>query len=187
MKVKGTIFGVLVILLAIVVYWLSMIAVGEGNPSAPSFNSTGITTFSGNTQQQVIKHTVQNSQPSSSSNSSTNLVVQTSTPTQQTQQSRVFSFVSSSSLGTPISTSTGIMVISSKSVMILDSNFGTKTGKQLAYTISMLYSSGVLRYFVSGDVFRSLSVGEKLKVTYDVYENNLGVTFPVVMNVSPLG
>lgn len=181
MKKAGTIIGVLIFLLALGVYWITQ-----------HISNSGVVGVIASPTPVVASSQPSNSTPTTSADSSTS----TSTPQpkdtvipQQTQatSTHVFSTLSPSSLGQPYATNTEVMLVSDKTLVLLDSAYGTNQGKQLSYAVDLLYTGGTLRLFLSQSAYNALSVGDKLKVSYAVYRNSAGVQFPVIQSVSELG
>lgn len=179
MRKAGIFIGVLFLVAAVLIYWVTS---GSSKPANPSVQAKAVTTVSSSKSsanpEPVVKAT-----PSSSSTSSANESTQeVSAP----NSSGSFVSISPSSLGKPVNTTTEIMVVSKKKVLVLTKEInGTKT-LQLAYALDLLYSQGYLTFFLSGDDFATISVGQKLKVTYAEYQNASGVLFPVILKVSLL-
>lgn len=92
--------------------------------------------------------------------------------------------IDESDMGQSVISRSEVMVVAKKEVLVLDGDVGTKNSKQLAYTVQMLSGSDRFSLFLNGDVYKQIKIGEKLKVDYNVYRNDKGVDFPVVMNAT---
>lgn len=100
------------------------------------------------------------------------------------QGGTTFSDISKDSLGEPITTKTEIMVVSDKRIQLMDGNYGTTKDKQLVYIADLLGGNETYHLYLNGSAYKSVDVGDKLKVKYSVYQNSTGVEFPVIMNVT---
>lgn len=187
MKKAGIVVGVTIIILAVALYWV----VGnmkkdraEGTtPSAQTLTNSKQTENKANTGGNKPDTTTQSNSvttaPTQQSGNTTTTPVQPITPVQK----QVFKELDESELGNPITVRTEIMVVSSKKIILMDSNFGENNGKQLVYCVDLIYGDGTLNFYLNGTTYQNLKVGDKLKVDYQVYKNNQGVSFPVIMSV----
>lgn len=185
-KKAGIVVGIALIILAGVIYWTfgnkdEQTAEGETTPSAslvsteekpkPKPKPVETTPLEPIEQKEPVTQPVQPVEP---------VVV---TPVEDKPQS-VFSEVDAEALGKPIITRQEVMVVSKKKVLILDSEYGKNTGKQLAYTAELLSGDETMSLFLNGVAYESVKIGDKLKVDYNIYKNDKGVEFPVIMNVA---
>lgn len=106
-----------------------------------------------------------------------NTELQTQTPTAMTE-------VDLTQLGDPIKQDNEVVIISKKRVILLDSSPNSVTGKQLAYSLDLITGNNTqLNHFVSSTTYDAFNVGDKLKLTYNIYVNANGVEFPTIMSV----
>lgn len=87
-------------------------------------------------------------------------------------------------LGNPVKEETEVVIISKKRVILLDSSPNSSSNKQLAYSLDLITgSNNQLNHFVSANTYEAFNVGDKLKLTYNVYRNVNGVEFPTIKSV----
>lgn len=102
----------------------------------------------------------------------------------QPQTKTSLSEVDLTQLGSPVKQDTEVVIISKKRVILLDSTPNSTTGKQLAYSLDLITGENTqLNHFVSATTYEAFNVGDKLKLTYNVYVNANGVEFPTIMSV----
>lgn len=183
-KKAGIIVGVLIIILALVLNWMFN---GEDkkeiNPNkatteisnAPAPQPTA--TVPNNTQQQVVTTQPVVNQPVQQ--------VGTGQPVQQiTTTTTTISEVDITQLGESTNEETEVVLISKKAVILLDANPNSNDGKQLAYSLELITGSNAkLQHYVSATVYEAFAVGDKLKLTYNVYKNTNGVVFNTIKSV----
>ena len=116
-------------------------------------------------------------------------VVQTpQQPVQNTEQQvatqNSLTEVNLSQLGEPIKEETEVVIISKKRVILLDSTPNSNGTKQLAYSLDLIAgNNNQLNHFVSAITYDAFNVGDKLKLTYNVYKNVNGVEFITIKSV----
>lgn len=166
MKKAGIIVGITIVILALVIYWIATAvrsdreAGGIGDPPA-SFVSEG---------QQVVQTS---GQPSSSTNNTGS----------NKNEEKVFMYFDDKSLGDPKDTKNEIMVVSKKKIVLMDAARGTREGKQLVYCVDLFGSdSEQISLYLNQTAYNSLDIGDKVRVKYLVYENNVGTKFPAVIS-----
>lgn len=105
-------------------------------------------------------------------------------PSAEKKPKQEFLKIDEEGMGQSVISRSEVMVVAKKEVIVLDGAVGTKKSKQLVYAVQMLSGSDRFSLFLNGVVYKQVNVGEKLKVDYDVYRNDNGVDFPVVMNAT---
>lgn len=177
-KKAGIVVGVTIILLACGIFWFvnNMDKEGaEGNP-APSVQEKP------NQQKVVTEQTNQSTQQPANQTGSTGSNQQVQ-PQPSVEQKQVFSILDESELGNPFITRSEVMVVAKKKLVLMDSNFGEDTDKQLVYAVDLLYGDKTMTLYLNGVAYKSLKVGDKLKVDYSIYKNDKGVEFPIINSV----
>lgn len=87
-------------------------------------------------------------------------------------------------LGEPISTKEVIVHITNKRIMMIDENTDSSEPKMLTYCFDVLTPESMkLTLFVTNVVYTQYNVGDMLKVNYQIYQNDKGIQFPLVLNV----
>lgn len=176
MKKAGTIVGVLVILLALGIYWW---ADGKEKSKTEQKPVTTQQVQDNSKQQQNNEQQVQ--QPVSQQNNNQN---QQTTIETNPQVTPTYTEVDVSQLGTPHTTKEEVMVVSNKRVILLDGNPNSTSSKQIAYSLDLMTADKQpLTHFVGKSVYDSFSVGNQLKVTYEVYKNVNNIKFPSIISV----
>jgi hypothetical protein len=185
LKKAGVVVGVTIILLAGILYWTAgnIKKGGAEGTKTPSAQISSSEALNGVTEKKITAIKATPKEPVKET-APVQPVVQP--VIQPVIQKHVFTELDESDLGSPIITRTEVMVVSSKKIILIDSNFGEKTDKQLVYCVDLLYGDGVLSFYLNGSSYKSLTVGNKLKVDYEVYKNNNGVSFPVIVSVETI-
>jgi hypothetical protein len=180
-KKAGIVVGVTIILIACSLYWW------VGTMDKPKVGETTSPTEVVQKEPKPVKpdkEVVPEKKPEPTISAVTQPTVVEPLPTTPIEgQSQVFSILDDSDLGEPLITRTEIMVVSNKKVVLMDSNYGTEKGKQLVYAVDLIYGEGLLTLYLNGVMYESLTVGDKLKVQYDVFKNDSGVSFPTITSV----
>lgn len=185
----GVVVGVAIILLALAIFWIA----NGVNKDKEGENTASKAVESSEKAEGVSKATTSEEKPATSQKKTeeskpskvqeTPSKVATSASNGNTSAGEhVFSTIDYDDMGEPVKNRTEIMVISNKKVVLMDSSYGTTEGKQLVYAVDLLYGEGVMTLYMNGQSFEELKVGDKLKVEYDMYTNNKGVLFPVILN-----
>ncbi|MNV37154.1 hypothetical protein D3C71_1286630 [compost metagenome] len=107
---------------------------------------------------------------------------------------KIFKEVDENSLGDPANTVKEVMVVAKKKVVLMDSNaFNVgedynKEGKQLYYVVDVGALSGTtkLSLYLNYSAYSSLNIGDKLSVTYKLYKNKSQIEFPLVISTEKL-
>lgn len=87
-------------------------------------------------------------------------------------------------LGEPISTKEVIVHITNKRIMMIDEDTDSTEPKMLTYCFDVLTPENMkLTLFVTNVVYTQYNVGDMLKVNYQIYQNDKGIQFPLVLNV----
>ena len=93
--------------------------------------------------------------------------------------------IDESGLGEPIMTKEVIVHITNKRIMMIDEDTDSTEPKMLTYCFDVLTPENMkLTLFVTNIVYTEYNVGDMLKVNYQVYQNNKGIQFPLVLNVT---
>jgi hypothetical protein len=177
-KKAGIIVGIAFIIVACIVYWLVGNITknkGEGvNTPSPSSFSTPTPTIAIPVTQQT-----QTEPPKTSTD------IPVKVPVKEIPEgSQVFKELDEVALGEPTTTREEIMVVAKKKVVLLDSNFGAKEGKQLVYTVDLLGNNNSTRLslYLNKTAYDGVTIGDRLQVKYSVFSNDVGVQFPVVIS-----
>lgn len=176
MKKAGTIVGVLVILLSLGIYWWAE----KDKKSNVEQQPVSSQQVQDNYQQQQ-SNKPQGQQPTTQSNDNQN---QQTTLQTNSQAVPTYTEVDVTQLGTPQTTKEEVMVVKNKRVILLDGNPNSTTSKQIAYSLDLLTADNQpLTHFVGKTIYDSFSVGNQLKVTYEVYKNVNNIKFPSIISV----
>lgn len=181
-KKAGIIVGVLIILLALGLNWFfgkDTKKVSEIDINQPNEQVIQEPVIESVVQQPVTPPEVIEEQPvvQTPQVPVNNTVHQQQTPTSMSE-------VDLTQLGNPIKEETEVVIISKKRVILLDSSPSSTTNKQLAYSLDLITGKNTqLNHFVSSTTYDAFNVGDKLKLTYNVYVNDNGVEFPTIMSV----
>ena len=93
--------------------------------------------------------------------------------------------ISEGSLGMPISEKEVIVYISNKRILLVDENTESTNPKMLTYCFDVLTPENEsLILFVTNSVYTQYNVNDKLMVKYQMYQNDNGIKFPLVLSVS---
>ena len=88
-------------------------------------------------------------------------------------------------LGAPISEKEVIVYIANKRILLVDENVESTNPKMLTYRFDVLTPENEsLILFVTNSVYTQYNVNDKLMVKYQVYQNDSGIKFPLVLSVS---
>ena len=88
-------------------------------------------------------------------------------------------------LGAPISEKEVIVYIANKRILLVDENVESTNPKMLTYCFDVLTPENEsLILFVTNSVYTQYNVNDKLMVKYQVYQNDSGIKFPLVLSVS---
>ena len=201
MKKAGFIIGIMFFIIAILlcVFGLKMIN-KEKVPEVPNTEVVDTTQQGQQTQQPQVQE-----QPNNEGNQQSQQSQQpTQQPNQQTQQqptqqqgtttvvekvitkevSGVMT-IDENSLGEPIATKDVIVRIINKRVMMIDEDTDSKNPKMLTYCFDVLTPDNMqLTLFVTHSVYTLYNVADMLQVSYQIYTNDNGIQFPLVLNVT---
>lgn len=193
MKKNGIIVGIVLFIIALVVYWLATSIGGDKEevekPTATVTQKVDKPTGKPTEPQKVENNTQQGQE---GKEQQTNLEpVTTQTPVQQVQPPTTtpqktpstFFKISDGDMGLPTGQFTEKMKTAKKNVTVLDYSPGTPTGKQMVYTVDLQGEKRDITIFVNGEVYYGLVIGRELSVTYSIYTNDSGIEFPVVDSV----
>lgn len=179
MKKGGIIVGLVILALAGIIYWLA--PVGEdANQEKPVVVEKVKAPVKQEVVQQPVKEVVKSE---TVVKSQTEVVKNTEETKPLPLYQNTFTEVSESSLGSPTYSSTELMVVSKKKMLVMDTAVGTDGGKQLLYAVEMIGGSTPVTLYLNGGAYSGLVLGDKLSITYTVYENIKGIKFPVVLGV----
>lgn len=93
--------------------------------------------------------------------------------------------ISEGSLGEPVSEKEVIVYIANKRILLVDENTESTNPKMLTYCFDVLTPENEsLILFVTNSVYTQYNVNDKLMVKYQMYQNDKGLKFPLVLNVS---
>lgn len=93
--------------------------------------------------------------------------------------------IDENALGEPIATKDVIVRIINKRVMLIDENTDSKDPKMLTYCFDVLTPDNMqLTLFVTQSVYTVYNVADMLQVSYQIYTNDNGIQFPLVLNVT---
>lgn len=193
-KKVGIIIGVLIILVALGLHWIFKDRPSDNADTKHQIEQTQTGVYQikesqketvsnpGNNQLNQIDKTNTNSE---SYLSPTTQFVQPNQPSVSlSTSSGSFAEVDISQLGNPVRTDSEIVVISKKRVILLDANPNSVEGKQLAYSLELITSNNKhLNHFVPATTFNAFNVGDRLKLTYNIYRNKNGVEFTTIISV----
>lgn len=186
MKKAGIVLGVFFIIIAIVLCIFGMKFINKEPNSNEVVENTEVQTPVENNQQDVSTE-VSNTQPIETP------VVETQTPVVSetqivekvvTKEVSGVMTIDESGLGEPIATKEVIVHITNKRIMMIDEDTDSTNPKMLTYCFDVLTPENMkLTLFVTNVVYTQYNVGDMLKVNYQLYENNKGIQFPLVLNV----
>lgn len=198
MKKAGIVVGTTLIVLAVVIFWLSKSLGGSetGGEDSPPVSSVVETNQGDN----LVGEQPTGGAPSNSNgveNSGVTTDGQQANPEpvvepahsdtpvdrEPTPPSKTFLELDESQLGEPSLTKTEIMVVADKRVVLLDGSVGTKENKQLVYSVGLLDSTNNTKFslYLNKGAYDILSIGDKVKVEYLLYTNDIGTEFPAVI------
>lgn len=185
MKKAGIIIGVVVVLIAVALFGISQVienknAVKLNNPSEV-INEVDVNNDKEHKNQndnkskepQVVKP-VESVRP-------------LETVTEKTVEKTVsaVSTINKNTLGEVFLEKEEIVVISAKRLVLVDEEYGSKSGKMLTYCFDVLTNDNTkLVLFMTAKSYENYNIGDKLMVRYDIYKNINDVIFPVVLSVS---
>ena len=190
MKKVGILFGVLFIVAAIVVFFISS--------KAGSGEEVNTETQQGTTQTQVgvtqenreDKKNEKNEAPVNNEQQPQQQVTAPQTTVVEKVITKEISAVKTLS-ETDLINSKGsqevIAFISNKRIMLIDENPDGTDKKTLTYCFDVLTPDNKsLVLFVTKTVYEAYKVEDKLKVNYEIFTNDLGVEFPIVSVVTDI-
>lgn len=181
-KKAGIILGVVIILVALGLNWFF-------NKDSKEVSDIDINQPNNEQSQPPVQQPVAQQPVEQPQNQAQQQVVQNTpqtVPTQQPQTNVSTSLleVDLTQLGSPVKQETEVVIISKKRVILLDSSPNSLEGKQLVYSLDLITGNNTqLNHFVSATTYEAFNVGDKLKLTYNVYENINGVQFPTISSV----
>lgn len=169
MKKAGIVVGLTLILLAGVLFWVtSQIEKKEGR--AGEKQSSPAPSFIAESPKETREVNVKLSEDSGQDN--------------RQESGKTFMEFVEEELGKPKASYTEIMVVSKKKVVLFDGSVGTKENKQLVYSVDLLGNNmNSFSLYLNKSAYDMLKVGDKLKVEYVIYENDVGTKFPAVISV----
>lgn len=193
-KKVGIIIGVLIILVALGLHWIFKDRPSDNVDTEHQIEQTQTGVSQIKESQKETVSNPGNNQLNQIDKSNTNSESYLSPTTQFVQpnqpsvslstSSGSFAEVDISQLGNPVSTDSEIVVISKKRVILLDANPNSVEGKQLAYSLELITSNNKhLNHFVPAITFNAFNVGDRLKLTYNIYRNKNGVEFTTIISV----
>lgn len=196
MKKAGFIIGIMFFIVAILlcVFGLKMIN-KEEVPEVPNTEVVDNTQQSQQTQQPQVQPNGEGNQQVQQPTEQPNQQ-QTQQPTQQqgtttvvekvvTKEVSGVMTIDENSLGTPIATKDVIVRIINKRVMMIDEDTDSKNPKMLTYCFDVLTPDNMqLTLFVTYSVYTLYNVADMLQVSYQIYTNDNGIQFPLVLNVT---
>jgi len=179
MKKAGILVGSVLILLAVVIFWLSKSLGSSSEPKTggadapPVSHTIAPQPQTGEADAPSVSHMVA-SQPQSGGTDG-NVV---------DAPSKTFLELDESQLGEPVLTKTEIFVVADKKVIVLDGAVGTKLNKQLVYSVGLLDSSNNAKFslYLNKAGYDTLNIGDRVKVQYYVFKNDVGTEFPAVIS-----
>lgn len=195
MKKAGIILGVFFIVIAILLCVFGLKYINKGETQDPNTEVVENIDNSANTevqnppveqtpvieQQPIVEQTPVVQQPTT----------ETQTPNVEVVEKVITKEVSGvmtideSGLGEPIMTKEVIVHITNKRIMMIDEDTDSTEPKMLTYCFDVLTPENMkLTLFVTNIVYTEYNVGDMLKVNYQVYQNNKGIQFPLVLNVT---
>lgn len=185
MKKAGIILGVFFIIIAILLCVFGLKYIEKGQTEQPN---TEVSENMGNndvqtpTVEQPIEQQPMEQQPP--------VVEQTPEVVEKVVEKVVTKEVSGvmtideSGLGEPVATKEVIVHITNKRIMMIDENTDSSEPKMLTYCFDVLTPESMkLTLFVTNVVYTQYNVGDMLKVNYQIYQNDKGIQFPLVLNV----
>lgn len=197
MKKAGIILGIFFIVIAILLCVFGLKYINKGETQDPNTEVVENIDNSANTevqnppveqtpvieQQPIVEQTPVVQQPTTET--------QTQTPNVEVVEKVITKEVSGvmtideSGLGEPIMTKEVIVHITNKRIMMIDEDTDSTEPKMLTYCFDVLTPENMkLTLFVTNIVYTEYNVGDMLKVNYQVYQNNKGIQFPLVLNVT---
>lgn len=187
MKKAGIIIGVLFFIVAILlcVFGLKMI---EKDGTAETPNTEVVDTQQGQVvetppvqeQQQPVQQEPVQQQPTQQQQGTTTVVEKVIT-----KEISGVKTIDENALGEPIATKDVIVRIINKRVMLIDENTDSKDPKMLTYCFDVLTPDNMqLTLFVTQSVYTVYNVADMLQVSYQIYTNDNGIQFPLVLNVT---
>lgn len=206
MKKAGFIIGIMFFIIAILlcVFGLKMIN-KEKVSEVPNTEVVDTTQQGQQTQQPQVQPNVEGNQQGQQSQQSQQSQQPTQQPNQQTQQQQPTQqqgtttvvekvitkevsgvmTIDENSLGEPIATKDVIVRIINKRVMMIDEDTDSKNPKMLTYCFDVLTPDNMqLTLFVTHSVYTLYNVADMLQVSYQIYTNDNGIQFPLVLNVT---
>ena len=194
-KKAGIVVGLVAMLLAGFIYWYSHSldtekAADVKTTPAASSTSTEKTDPKpvpvSDTSKTNTGEVKDNSSPDDSSKSYNSKPASPVTVTmpEQDEQEQVFKELEEGDLGKPVATSTEILIVVKKKLVLMDGAYGTSENKQLVYAVDMLGNDNNTRLtlYLNQSAYAGVSLGDRLKVQYFTYKNSSGVKFPVVIS-----
>lgn len=173
MKKAGIIIGILVILIAIILFGVSQIIEKKNIEKVNKLPDIEVNT--GKNQENVSNETP----------SVTEKVVEVEKIVEKTISA--VSTINKNTLDKAIIEKEEVVVIADKRLLLLDENYGEKHGKMLSYCFDVLTSDNTkLVLFMTAKSYDSYKIGDKLLVKYEIYKNINDVSFPVVLSVSAI-
>ena len=89
-----------------------------------------------------------------------------------------------SQLGDPSLTKEAIVRIVNKRIMMIDEHTDSTAPKMLTYCFDVITPDNMqLTLFVTNSVYTVYNLGDMLQVQYNIYTNDKGIQFPLVLNV----
>ena len=205
MKKAGFIIGIMFFIVAILlcVFGLKMIN-KEEVPEVPNTEVVDNTQQGQQTQQPQVQPNGEGNQqvqqpteqPNQQQTQQPQQPQQTQQPTQQqgtttvvekvvTKEVSGVMTIDENSLGTPIATKDVIVRIINKRVMMIDEDTDSKNPKMLTYCFDVLTPDNMqLTLFVTHSVYTLYNVADMLQVSYQIYTNDNGIQFSLVLNVT---
>lgn len=192
-KKTGIVVGVTFIFLAIVVYWVAGSFTGSDDKSEPvPVDDLNGVEVKEEAKKEEPKQKENVSKPATAEPVKETVVVEkhvvqevVETQPVETKKSdkQVFYDIDEETLtdGNPVRTE--VMVISKKKVVLMDSGVGTKDGKQLVYTLELMYGDDTLSFPTNYVTYKGLKVGGKLKVDYSHFTNKDNTEFPYIISI----
>ena len=89
-----------------------------------------------------------------------------------------------SQLGEPVASKEAIARIVNKRIMMVDEQTDSTSPKMLTYCFDVMTPDNMqLTLFVTNSVYTVYNLGDMLQVNYNIYTNDKGIQFPLVLNV----
>lgn len=200
MKKAGIILGIFFIVIAILLCVFGLKFVNKDTSTDESNTNISENVNNTDVQAPVLENNPQGSEVATQPDTTNNVVetpVETPSPavTQPSGNTTVVEKVitkeisgvmtiDESGLGEPIVTKEVIVHITNKRIMMIDENTDSTEPKMLTYCFDVLTPENTkLTLFVTNVVYVQYNVGDMLKVNYQVYQNDKGIQFPLVLNV----